>query len=184
MFPPVAIALAIAAQSSAATEMLGMNVPDEFQVGNHAENGEADIVELVQPPETVDNWSRLISGLTFFNAAHTGLEDFYAIWRDQIRKICPGLTDTRVRGIVDGHAAIRSNLSCPRNPQTGMPENLAAFLIQGDANMMVAQVGFRRGLSPADKTLTELFAASLKICDQRTLFACSARRASGFVPSK
>jgi hypothetical protein len=182
MFLPVFLAAAVAAQPSptASTEMLGINVPDEFQIGNHQRNGEAEIIELVEPPETVDNWSKLVTSFIFFDGAQKGVDAFYARWRDGMRNGCPGIKDTSVRGSVDGHAAIRGTLSCPKNPQTGKPENLSAFLVQGDANLMMAQVAFRHAVSKPDTALIERVAGSLKVCDQRTLDSCSARKAMGF----
>lgn len=186
MFVSVLLAAAIAAQPAVTTEteMLGIDVPDQFQVGNHQRNEREEIIELVDPPETVDNWSRLITSLMFFGAAQTVPGDFYTRWRDQLRSACPGLKDTLVKGTVDGHLAIRGSLSCPHNPQTGKPENLAAFLVQGDANLMMAQVAFRHRIGPKENALISRISGSLKVCDQRTLASCSARRATGFVPSK
>lgn len=181
MLLSVALAITLAAQSTAATEMLGIAVPDEFQVGNRQRDEHTEIIELVQPPETVDDWSRLITSLMFFNASSTGLDIFYGQWRDQMRASCPGLIETDVRGAVDGHPAIRGTLSCPKNPQTGKPENLSAFLVQGEANLMMAQVAFRHPVGPSDSALIERIAGSLKVCDQRTLQTCSARKPKGFV---
>ena len=183
MFLLVLLAAAMAAQSTptSSTEMLGIDVPDEFQVGNHQRDDKNEIMELVEPPETVDNWSKLITSLMFFDRAKAGLDTFYARWRDSLRSACPGLMDKSVRGNVDGHPAIHGTLSCPKNPQTGKPENLSAFLVQGDANMMMAQVAFRHAVSKPDTALIERIGGSLKICDQRTLESCSARKATGFV---
>jgi hypothetical protein len=185
MFLSVLLAAAVSAQSTptASTEMLGIDVPDEFQIGHHQRNDTVEIIELVEPPETVDNWSKLITSLMFFDAAETGLEVFYARWRDGLRDGCPGMKDQAVRGSVDGRPAIRAALSCPKNPQTGKPENLSAFLVQGDANLMMAQVAFRHAVTPPDTALAERVKGSLKVCDQRTLETCSARKATGFVPA-
>ena len=91
------------------------------------------------------------------------------------------MKDQAVRGSVDGRPAIRAALSCPKNPQTGKPENLSAFLVQGDANLMMAQVAFRHAMNPPDTALAERVQGSLKVCDQRTLETCSVRKATGFV---
>lgn len=165
----------------AQTEMLGVDVPDEFQVGNHRRNDQAEIMELVQPPETVDNWSKLITSLMFFNAASNGLDSFYTAWRAKMRSACVGMTDSFTRGSVDGRPALEAKLSCPRNPETGKAENLDAILVQGNANMMMTQVAFRRPLTSADLALIQRVRGSLKVCDQRTLAECSARAASGFL---
>jgi hypothetical protein len=186
MFLSVLLAAAVAAQSapSASTEMLGIDVPDEFQIGHQQRNDKVAIIELVEPPETVENWSKLITSLMLFDAAKSGLDAFYARWRDSLRSGCPGMKDKVVRGSVDGHPAVRGTLSCPKNPQTGKPENLSAFLVQGDANLMMAQVAFRRGVAGQDTALIERIAGTLKVCDQRTLDNCSARKATGFLTAQ
>ena len=183
MLSSIFLAAAIAAQPApqASTEMLGIDVPDEFQVGNHQRNDTAEIIELVEPPETIDNWSKLVTSLMFFNAAQVGLKVYFSRWRDGLREGCPGMQDTETQWSVDGHPAIRAALSCPNNPQTGKPENLTAVLVRGDANVMMAQVAFRHVVSPPDTALIEHVANSLKVCDQRTLEGCSARKATGFI---
>jgi hypothetical protein len=174
------LAAAIAAQATVSTEMLGIDAPDEFQVANHQRSDKAEIIELVEPPETVDDWSSLITSLMIFGGAEGGMDGYYSRWLGDMRNACPKLTDDFVHGAVDGHPAIRGTLSCPRNPQTGKPENLGVVLVQGDANLMMAQVAFRRAITPADRALIEHVAGSLKVCDQRTLETCSARKATGF----
>ena len=46
---------------------------------------------------------------------------------------------------------------------------------------MMAQVAFRHAISKPDTALIDRVAGSLKVCDQRTLDSCSARKATGFV---
>lgn len=185
MFLSVLVAAAMAQGApSASTEMLGINVPDQFQIGNRQRNDKVEIMELVEPPETVDNWSRMITSIMMFNAAQGGLDKFYSLWRDRMRAACPGIKDRLSKGSVDGHPALRGTLSCSKNPQTGKPENLSAFLVQGDANLMMTQVAFRHAVTPSDAALIERIAGSLKVCDQRTLDSCSARKATGFRQSQ
>lgn len=167
---------------TARTEMLGINVPEEFEVGHQARNDRVQILELVEPPETVETWSKLITSLMFFNAAQRGVDAFYGQWRNGLRAACEGITDTAVKGTVDGMPALRATLACPKNAQTGKPENLEAILVQGRTNMMMVQVAFRRSITPIDAALIKRVAGSMKVCDQRTLPLCSARKASGFLP--
>lgn len=179
----LSLAAAVAQAPEAQTEVLGIDVPDEFEIGYNARNDTMQIVELVEPPETVDTWSKLITSFMFFNAAETGLDSFYGPWRDVMRRSCAGITDGVVKGSVDGMPALRATLSCPSNPQTGKPENLEAVLVQGGANLMMVQVAFRRPLTTADNALVERVVGSMKVCNQRTLSSCSARNAMGFIPA-
>ena len=178
----MAAAVAQAANpSTAQTEMLGIDVPDEFEVGHQARNDTTQIMELVEPPETVETWSKLVTSLMVFDGAKVGLNSFYERWRSDMRRSCPGMLDKTVEGSVDGMPAFRATLSCPKNPQTGKPENLEAILVQGQANLMMVQVAFRRPLTPSDYALIARVAGSMKICDQRNLTFCSARAATGFL---
>jgi hypothetical protein len=121
----------------------------------------------------------------FFGAAQRGnVEGFYGQWRDSMRRACVGLNDIMVRGVVDGRPAIRGTLSCPNNPQTGNPENLEAVLVQGEVNLMMVQLAFRRAITVADTALVRRVTSSLKVCDQRTLRYCSERKTVGFQPTK
>ena len=177
-----AAALAPAGAPTAATEMMGIDVPDAFEVGHRARVGAVEIVELVEPPETMESWSRLVTSLMFFDAAKDGLEPFYERWRGRLRNTCAGLSDSAMRGSVDGHPALRATLSCPANPASGRPETIEAILVQGSANLMMVQLAFRRPPTAEDIGLVERVAGSVKVCDERTLASCSARVATGFVP--
>lgn len=188
MLLPLLLAALSAGQAGSAptaeTEMLRIDVPDDFDIGYRARNDAQQMIEMVVPPETVEAWTTLITSQMFFNAARRpGLDGFYQTWRGSMYRACPGLTDTLIRGMVDGKPALRGRLSCPNNPHTGKPENLEAVLIQGDANLMMVQVAFKHTIAPPDIALIDRITRSLKVCDQRTLTACSARKATGFLPT-
>lgn len=182
MFLSAFVAASVALQSppAALTELLGVDVPDEFQIGNHQRNSQTEIIELVVPPDTVNDWSKLITELALFRAAQVGPDLFYYRWLNAMRSACPGLKDTMLHGTVDGRPAIRGNLSCPLNPRTQKPENLSAFLVQGDADLLMVQVAFRHAVTPADAALISRVAGTLKMCDQKRMDLCSARKGTGF----
>jgi hypothetical protein len=171
------------AGQTAQTEVLGVDIPDEFTLGKQTRNNDMQMLEIVDPPETIDNWTKLVTlQVLFGSAVRSSNENFYSGWLDAFRLSCPGPTEV-VKGTVDGKAAIRATLSCKNNPETGKPENLEAFLVRGDVNVMVVRVAFRHPLAAEDSALIERIAQSLKVCDQRTLSACSERKATGFLPS-
>jgi hypothetical protein len=109
---------------------------------------------------------------------------FYGQWRDALRRSCPGLKETSIEGSVDGKPAIRGDLACPNNPETNKPENVSGVIVQGDANLLMIQVAFRRSIASADAALIKRVTGSLKVCDERTFESCKARTATGFVPVK
>jgi len=179
------MAAAPADPPTAQTEMLGINVPDDFQIGYQARNAEIHMIEVVQPPETVDNWSKLITLQLFFDGTrHATAREFWARWLNGMHRACAGMTENSQTGTVDGRPAIKGSLSCPLNPQTGKLENLVAVLVQGEVNLMMVQVAFRHPIGPADRLLIDRVVNSLKVCDERTLAACSARKPNGFIASR
>ena len=167
---------------TAKTEMLGIDVPDEFQVGYHARNQAMEILELIEPPETVESWSRMITSQMIFDGAKDGgLESYHARWRTDLQRACPGMRETAVRGTVDGRPAKLISVACPKMARTGQAEAFTAFLVEGQANLMIAQVAFRPPVTGPDDALIERIRGSLKVCDERTLSSCSARKATGFL---
>ena len=182
-FALVAAAAALQSVRALPAEILGVDVPHGFRIGNHQRNEKAEIVELVAPPETVDDWSRLITELSFFRGARVGPESFYARWVNAMRNACPELEEKSLHGTIDGHNAIRGDLSCPFNQQTRKPENPTVFLVQGDVDLLMAQVAFRRPVTLADTSLINHIAGSLKLCERTHMDLCSARKRSGFRPN-
>lgn len=168
---------------AAPVDVLGFDGGGDFKLGYHARNETSDITELVIPPETVENWTTLITQQTLFDGAQrAGLERFYGLWRDMMRRDCPGLTDTVEQGTVEGMPAIKGMLSCPNNPQTGKPENLSAVLVQGDVNLLMIQIAFRRPIDARDAALIRRVNGSLRIC-AAVEARCVRRKDSGFTPT-
>jgi hypothetical protein len=103
MLLPILLSIAAVAPEpadapTAQTEMLGIDVPDEFEVGHQGRNASLQMVELVEPPETVETWSKLVTSVMFFDAAHRGVEPFYQQWRDHMGRSCAGMTDGVAKG--------------------------------------------------------------------------------------
>lgn len=172
-----------APSSAAPVDMLGFDGGSGFKLGYHARNAASDMTELVIPPETVENWTTLITQQTLFNGAQrVGLERFYGLWRDMMRRDCPGLTDTVEQGEVEGRPAIKGMLSCPNNPETGKPENLSAVLVQGDVHLLMIQIAFRRPVGASDAALIRRVNGSLRICAPAEA-RCARRKDSGFTPT-
>ena len=167
----------------AENEGISVDAPASFAVANRSNNDRINLVELVRPPETVDNWSELISVVTMMHASEgTTLNQFYPMWRNEYRDTCPGPNETVVRGTVDGKPALKATFECPRDPQTGQPESLVVIYVQGDVNFLSVQFAFRRPMTGADKALVQKVMKTLKICDARDN-ACFARQARGFLPN-
>lgn len=175
--------LATAAQPiTAEREMLAIDVPDNFRIANQQRNTVSELQEIVQFPETVENWTKLVTNIIGFgDAKKVTVEQFYTDWRAKLVLGCPGMSETHIAGTVDGLPAIRAEISCPLNPTTVKPENLTAVVVAGRVNIMVSQVAFRHARTAEDAALVDHVVASMKICDASAIDACSARKAIGFV---
>jgi hypothetical protein len=167
---------------TAETEGLSIEAPASFVVGHRDNDDTINVVELVKPPETVDSWSQLISVATIMHASETStLARFYAMWRDQYRETCPGPNETVVRGTVDGRLALKATFQCPLDHKTGKPESLTVVFVQGQVNLLTAQMAFRRSMTASDKAMVNQMLKSMKLCDARDK-PCFARPARGFLP--
>ena len=183
LFSMLAVALQGVHTPTAETEGVSVDAPSTFVVANRSNNGRMNLIEMVRPPETVDNWSELISVATVMHASEGAtLNQFYPMWRDGYRTTCPGPNETVARGTVDGKPALKAVFQCPVDPRTGKPESLTAMFIQGDVNLMTVHFAFRRSMTIADKAMVQKALKTLKVCDARD-DPCLARRASGFLPN-
>lgn len=173
-----------AAPSPAASppQVIAVDVPDEFKTGWHQQNPFVDQTELIVPPETVERWTRMVTIQNLMGlASRTNVDQFYDSWRNGLSKACPDLIETEVWGNVDGARAIRGDIACPRNPQTGLPENIVAVLVDGAENFTMVQIAVRRPRTREDERLVQHILGSLKRCDGSDLDACRMRRGVGFV---
>ena len=179
----LAFALQGAHAPTAETEGVSVDAPGTFVIGNRDNDGRMSLIEMVKPPETVDNWSELISVSTVMHATEGNtLNRIYPIWRDGYRETCPGPNETLTKGTVDGKPAIKALFHCPVDPKTGKSENMAIIFIQGDVNLMSVQFAFRRPMTNADNAMITKVIRTLKVCDSRDE-RCFGRRPSGFLPN-
>jgi hypothetical protein len=180
-----ALGLFLTTSVVAGAEMFGLNTPDEFKVGYQDRNAQTQIVELVEPSDTVENWKRLVTALTYFNISSSmDISAYQESWSKRLKAGCPAVTIAVVAGVVDGRPALRSEVACPLHPKTGRPEILTAVVVQGEADLFVAQVAFGREPDRTDNELVEHVLRSLKVCEEDALAECKAREAIGFVASQ
>ena len=177
--------LPVAAQSTGAptadSEGVMVGAPSSFKIANQGNDGALNLIEMVRPPETLDNWSEMISVITLSDQA-VPLDDFYSSWRAGYRAACPGGTENVVNGTVDSNPALKATLSCTRDPKTGKPESVTMVFVQGHINLLAVEMAFRRSMTAADQALVHQIVTSMKICQAGGRTACAARRAFGFLP--
>jgi hypothetical protein len=162
-------------------EMFRHMVPPGHYIGYQLGDRQLQLKELVERPETVDNWTRLITDQIFFGQADQAGERFTRGWLGRLREACPAMTSATIKGTVDGLPALRLDVQCPRHPQTGKPEIITAVAIQGRANLMLMEITLRRQPTADDLALVGQLTSTLMVCDTRASAACAARSATGFV---
>lgn len=168
---------------TAETDGVSVDAPGGFVVGHQDAQDGLSLIEMVRPPETVENWSQMISVATLMNfSQRSSLKQFYSLWRENYRATCPGPGETLVRGTVDNRPALKATFHCPRDLKTGKPESLTLIYIQGEVNLFSIHLAFRRPMTALDSRLVQSVLKSIKVCDSRDRAACSKRRATGFLP--
>ena len=184
----VGVSLSFSAGIAATTppsDTMDLTVPPDFKVGFQGRAKADAITEFVRPPETVDNWTTLITTINFFGGGSVAVDSALTKFQDGLVHSCPGGSATpTVSGSVDGQAAAMFTFECTKNPQTGKPENVTIVAIKGSRNLLMTQVAFRHPRDAKDKALVEQVIGSIKMCDIGAMVACEARKATGFVALK
>ena len=121
-----------------------------FVVGFEAEKNGNLILEQVPAGESVEKWTRMVTGV----ARRTDGNGFLQLMLNGLQGGCPGAKVTYRRPA--GKAA-QMRVDCPRNPSTGLPETFFAKAIPGGSDMHIAQVAFRRVPSAQDVAWAERY---------------------------
>ncbi|UIJ46146.1 hypothetical protein LZK98_04125 [Sphingomonas cannabina] len=111
---------------------------DGFVVAHQQDNGRTSIEEQVPKGETVEQWTRMITTLTFAGPLDpAGFADRMAgLWSQS----CPG---AKAGAPVSGARGVDIRIDCPLNPQTGKPETMFQRSVAGESKLYVLQVAFR-----------------------------------------
>lgn len=186
---PLLIALAMAgapaARAATISETLSFDPFDAFQIAYRTKNAQQETIYLVEPPATLQRWSRMLTAISFRGRAHSeALPSFYSGWLSQLKAACPGIVGAPVDGTIDAHPALRADLTCPLHAETGKAERLTIFAVQGNEDLMLVQIGFQGPPQATDRALIKRIAASLMVCLQPDLTGCADRKPSGFLPGR
>ena len=107
----------------------------------------ARLVEFVQPGETVDNWTELVTIQTFNKRVDRGsIDDFLKNYREEVASRCPGSSVDVIRRESNSLLYESKIANCP----TGPDEQNIGRLLDGHANRFLITYAVR---SP--KSMTE-----------------------------
>jgi hypothetical protein len=149
-------------------ENLLMTAPSGYHVDFQDKDKNSQIAEWVPEGETVDDWTEMITVLTFFNAAarpEIYMHNIERYWREN----CPGAEEAhQIASVVEnGYASLVFLLNCPRNPKTGKLEMTWFKAIRGNDSLYVVQKAFK--FAPAKEQIGRWmgFLRAVRVCDSR-----------------
>jgi hypothetical protein len=176
MLKSLAYAAAVAAASLACApahaelqdENLLVLVPHGFKAGWQGANGPLTTTEYVAADETVENWSLMITQQIFHGRANTppdGLPTFMlAGWTAG----CPGGAGRKLSEAGEnGYPSAIWVFTCPRNPQTGKPENAWIKVISGADSLYSVQYAVRREATDETTRAALAYLQRVTACDTR-----------------
>jgi hypothetical protein len=167
------IAIALLASSPTAAlenENLLTTIPSGFKVGSQDKSTRQAIAEYVPEQESVENWSRMVTVQIFYDLKSADPEAFAGKLAKQWLAACSGGGAHKATSNVEnGYKFSLWIYNCPRNPQTGKPENMWMKAVSGADSLYSVQYAYRRDMSD------ELIAPAMEYL--RRVIVCDTRRA-------
>lgn len=160
-------------------EYVGQPALPGFVVGHSLARGGSSIEERVPQGETVHKWSRMVTVQRFAGVALNMAPAPYLqnIADNLLPRSCPGARASEVRTFaVAARPAAQMRVTCPLNPQTGLPETFYMRAIAGAQDLHVAQVAFRSVPSKADAQWAEKHLDQVTLCGPASNDAVCRRR--------
>ena len=168
-----AAALAAALLSSPARAQLKdenvlVLVPQGFKAGWQGGNGSMTTTEFVPTAESVDDWSQMITQQIFHGRANDppdGLPTAMGVgWKNG----CPGgMSQKLSQADENGYPSAIWLFACPRNPQTGKPENAWIKVISGADSLYGVQYAVRREATDETTKAALAYLQRVTACDTR-----------------
>jgi hypothetical protein len=150
-------------------ENLIQPLPQGFKAAWSISQSGMDMTEFVLAPETIDNWTRLITTQVFHGKGDKLSSAFAQGWGKRMTNACPSLTHSQlITGLRNGYALSFVQVNCPNNPQTGKREFVFLEVFQGKDALYSVQYAFRYQPSPAEIGSALSFLKSLTVCDSRS----------------
>ncbi|THD70233.1 MAG: hypothetical protein E8A12_03490 [Phenylobacterium sp.] len=162
----------LAAPTQAATlqdENLLLPIPPGFKVGSQGSQGPGTtIMEFVPASESVDAWSQMVTQQIFHGRKDDPPDGLPTLMSSNWKTACPGGAAQRLGAEVEnGYPAVVWAFICPRNPQTGKPENMWIKVISGSDSLYSVQFAIRSEFT-ADAARSALaYLRRVTVCDTR-----------------
>jgi hypothetical protein len=157
-----------AACAALQAENLLVPIPQGFKTGWQNTSGPNTMTEFVPAGETVDNWSRMITQQIFHGRANDPPDGLPTAMDAGWRAACPGGAARKLsQAPENGYPSAIWLFSCPRNPQTGKPENAWVKVISGADSLYSVQYAVRREATDDTAQAALAYLKRVTACDTR-----------------
>jgi hypothetical protein len=154
------------ARAGLQNENLLTPLPQGFKLG--WQNPVGQMQEFVRPPDTVEDWSRMITVQIYRALKNTNPDSFADRLATSWTSSCADGSAQRVKeGNENGYPIVVWLYVCPLNPATHKPETMWLKAISGADNLYVTQYAARE--EPTKETITPAmeFLRKVVVCDTR-----------------
>jgi hypothetical protein len=165
----VAVSLpCVAAGAALQEETLLVLVPHGFKAGSQSANGPMTMTEYVPAEESVDDWSQMITQQIFHGRANDSPDGLPTAMSAGWRNGCPGGASRKLsQASENGYPSAVWVFNCPRNPQTGKPENAWIKVISGADSLYSVQYAVRREATDETTRAALAYLQRVTACDTR-----------------
>jgi hypothetical protein len=147
-------------------ENLLMPLPQNFKLG--WQSPDSHMQEFIVPPETVNDWSRMITIQIFHGLKNVTPDTFAERLAARWNSACNGASAQKVRdGVENGYQIAVWIYICPLNPATHKPETMWLKDIDGADAFYVAQYAYRQEFSKEMVNPAMQFLRQVVVCDTR-----------------
>lgn len=161
-------ALAPAAMAQVKDESVLTPLPEGSKLGYRGGQPGFAIAEIIPANETVEDWSVMVTQLTFATMPAT-LDAFAEGMAQRYADACGAHEMTKiVEDLTNGYPSGLWRLVCGINPGTGKPEYMYMKLVRGADAFYSIQYAYRDVPSPERNAAAETYMLDVSVCDPRT----------------
>lgn len=149
-------------------ENLLVGLPDGFEVGYEAAQGDQEIHEFIPTGESVEDWSSMVTIQILRGLADVPGDLFANDLGKSWTEICEGATVGKLaEGDDNGFPFVLWTYACPLNAQSGKPETMYFKGISGADAFYSVQYAFREEPGDALDSVALPYLVSASACDTR-----------------
>lgn len=149
-------------------ENLLVGIPDGFELGYQAAEGDQEIHEFIPTGESVEDWSAMVTIQIFRGLPELEGDRFAISMAENWKSVCEdGTAGKLTESEVNGFPFVLWTFVCPLNPQTGKPETMYFKGITGSDAFYSVQYAFRQEHADELDTIALPYLIGASACDTR-----------------